>query len=120
MSGEKNGDGGRRSSLPALDAMIEEEEAAIALNLLNPKNSTSDVDMENWKAWQPDPVYVELLSSHKRTDRQADTIELLMSIYGGQDVFINEYQLILAEKLLGYYPFDADEEYKHLKMMTKR
>ncbi|OQV25187.1 Anaphase-promoting complex subunit 2 [Hypsibius exemplaris] len=110
----------RRNSLPALDAMIEEEEAAIALTMLNPKNSTSDIDMENWRTWQPDPVYVELLPSHKRTDRQADTIELLMSIYGGQDVFINEYQLILAEKLLGYYPFDSDEESKHLKMMTKR
>lgn len=100
--------------------MIEEEEAAIALTMLNLKKMVSDVDMESWKTWQPDPVYAELLPTAARTDRQADTIELLMSIYGGQDVFINEYQLILAEKLLGYYPFDAEEESRHLKMMTKR
>ena len=100
--------------------MIEEEEQAIAQTMANQKMSASDIDMESWKSWQPDPIYAELLSSTARTDRQADTIELLMSIYGGQDVFINEYQLILAEKLLGYYAFDAEEESRHLRMMTKR
>ncbi|GAV03513.1 hypothetical protein RvY_13922 [Ramazzottius varieornatus] len=116
----REGEENRKSSLPALDAMIEEEEQAMAESLLNPTNSASDIDMDNWEFWQPDPLYAELLTTSARTDRQADTIELLMSIYGGQDVFINEYQLILAEKLLGYYSFDAEEETKHLKMMTKR
>ncbi|XP_055327644.1 anaphase-promoting complex subunit 2-like [Paramacrobiotus metropolitanus] len=110
----------RKTTLPALDVMIEEEEAVIAQMQHNIKSAISDIDMENWKTWMPDPIYAELLPSSARTDRQADTIELLMSIYGGQDVFINEYQLILAEKLLGYYSFDSEEESKHLKMMTKR
>lgn len=85
------------------------------------KLNLRDVELDRWQEWQPDPVFADNINLAKsRTNRRVDTIEVLMSIFGGQDIFMEEYQLILAEKLLGYYPYELAKERRHLQNMIQR
>ena len=58
-----------------------------------------NTDTDNWEAfqaalkWEPDPVEVDLLHSHKK-EKGTDIISMLVAIYGSKELFINEYRRV--------------------------
>ncbi|KAL7747960.1 hypothetical protein RI367_006708 [Sorochytrium milnesiophthora] len=81
------------------------------------------------KAWVPDPLPLEL-GTHKydmgggyhaqKSHRFADIMSILVSIYNSKDIFMKEYQGMLAQKLLGISDFAAEEEIELLEKLKVR
>ncbi len=44
----------------------------------------------------------------------------LVNLYGSQEAFINEYQNMLGEKLVGGKPYNIDEEIKNLELLKAK
>ena len=47
-------------------------------------------------------------------------MSILISLYGSQEAFINEYQNMLAEKILGAKDFHIEDEIKNIELMKMR
>jgi len=52
--------------------------------------------------------------------KQVDILAKLVGIYGSQELFVNEYRLLLADKLLGILDFDTDKEVHTLELLKLR
>ncbi|KAG0285062.1 Anaphase-promoting complex subunit 2 [Linnemannia gamsii] len=73
-------------------------------------------DDENWA---PEPVHAGPdLSSARR--KMADIISVLAGIYDTNDRFIEEFQAILADRLLQATDFDVDREIRQLELLKLR
>ncbi|KAF9134926.1 Anaphase-promoting complex subunit 2 [Mortierella sp. 14UC] len=73
-------------------------------------------DDENWV---PEPVHAGPdLSSARR--KMADIISVLASIYDTNDRFIEEFQSILADRLLQATDFNVDREIRQLELLKLR
>jgi len=55
----------------------------------------------------------------ERTKR-GDILPILISIYGSKDVFVSEYRLMLANKLLANLYYDTDKEIQHVELLKLR
>jgi len=49
-----------------------------------------------------------------------DILSMLVSIYGSKDLFVNEFRLMLADKLLTNLTFDTDQEVHTLELLKLR
>lgn len=49
-----------------------------------------------------------------------DILSMLVSIYGSKDLFVNEFRLMLADKLLANLTFDTDQEVHTLELLKLR
>jgi anaphase-promoting complex subunit 2 len=49
-----------------------------------------------------------------------DILSMLVSIYGSKDLFVNEFRLMLADKLLSNVTFDTDQEVHTLELLKLR
>ena len=49
-----------------------------------------------------------------------DILSMLVSIYGSKDLFVNEFRLMLADKLLANLNFDTDQEVHTLELLKLR
>lgn len=59
--------------------------------------------------WNPDPIHADpMISSKSRAC--TDLLSILVSIYGSKEVFVHEYRLMLAQKLIGRQNYDTDDE----------
>ena len=75
--------------------------------------------------WTPAPsVYYQRISgamtSVPDTDRNADLLAMLVRIYGSNDLFVDEYRFMLADKLLANINFDTDREVHNLELLKLR
>jgi anaphase-promoting complex subunit 2 len=50
----------------------------------------------------------------------SDILSMLVSIYGSKDLFVNEFRLMLADKLLANLTFDTDQEVHTLELLKLR
>ena len=72
-------------------------------------------------AWDPEPVVSEATKLRSRKRRQLrDIIGLLVGIYGGKELFVNEYRLMLADKLLQKSNYDAERETLALELLKNK
>lgn len=46
--------------------------------------------------------------------QKSDLVTVLVNLYGSQEAFINEYQNMLAEKLMSAKDYNIDEEIKNI------
>lgn len=81
-------------------------------------------DMDNWKTWKPDPVHskekrIESFTSSSRK-RTSDIISMLVNIYGSKELFVNEYQTLLSNRLLSQFSFDTEKEIRNLELLKLR
>ncbi|XP_024541138.1 anaphase-promoting complex subunit 2 isoform X1 [Selaginella moellendorffii] len=77
---------------------------------------------EAWAAaqrWEPDPVEADL-SRTSKSRRSMDIISMLVGIYGSKELFVNEYRVMLAEKLLNKSDYDTDREIRTLELLKLR
>ena len=52
--------------------------------------------------------------------RRGDILSMLVGIYGSKDLFVNEYRIMLADKLLASADFDTDREVHNLELLKLR
>lgn len=67
-------------------------------------------------SWEPDPVEADPLKG-SRNRRKIDILELMVGIIGSKDQLINEYRVMLAEKLLNKSDYDIDSEIRTLELL---
>ena len=52
--------------------------------------------------------------------QEIDLVTVLVNLYGSQESFIGEYQVMLAQKLMGAKEYDIDEEIINLERLKQR
>ncbi|XP_066583015.1 anaphase-promoting complex subunit 2 isoform X2 [Prorops nasuta] len=77
-----------------------------------------DEENDDWEKWMPDPVDADPAKSTER--KVSDIISMLVNIYGSQDLFVNEYRTLLADRLLSQLNYHAEREIQHLELLKRR
>lgn len=72
--------------------------------------------MINILSWEPDPVEADSLKG-SRNRRKVDILGMIVGIIGSKDQLINEYRVMLAEKLLNKSDFEIDSEIRTLELL---
>lgn len=70
----------------------------------------------NAERWEPDPVEADP-SKGSRNRRKIDILGMMVSIIGSKDQLVNEYRVMLAEKLLNKSDYDIDSEIRTLELL---
>lgn len=76
-------------------------------------------DKQAWidaERWEPDPAEADPLKSSRRR-RKIDILGMIVSIIGSKDQLVNEYRVMLAEKLLNKTDYDIDSEIRTLELL---
>jgi len=73
----------------------------------------------NFYSWEPDPVEAGPLKGI-RNRRKVDILGLMVSIIGSKDQLVNEYRVMLAEKLLNKSDFEIDSDIRTLELLKVR
>ncbi|XP_058096381.1 anaphase-promoting complex subunit 2 [Magnolia sinica] len=76
-------------------------------------------DKQAWtkaERWEPDPVEADPLKG-SRNRRKIDILGMMVSIIGSKDQLVNEYRVMLAEKLLNKADYDIDSEIRTLELL---
>ena len=97
----------------------------------NKYDSDDDEDMPGWD-WNPTPSFYyqhtsgsvqhlneenEQSTSTSTNEKATDLLSMLVGIYGSNDLFVDEYRLMLADKLLANIDFDTDREVHNLELL---
>ncbi|KAM3706769.1 hypothetical protein ACJW31_03G175500 [Castanea mollissima] len=70
----------------------------------------------NAACWEPDPVEADP-SKGSRNWRKVDILGMIVGIIGSKDQLVNEYRVMLAEKLLNKSDYDIDSEIRTLELL---
>ena len=77
--------------------------------------------------WQPPPpitkpkgTFFGTSTSTSTAGAGGDILSMLVSIYGSKELFVNEYRLMLADKLLANLDFNTDKEVHTLELLKLR
>jgi anaphase-promoting complex subunit 2 len=72
---------------------------------------SDDIDDANqdFDNWVPDPIDADITKSSK-SRRTTDIISILVYIYESQEMFVNEYRALLADRLLHSLNYDTTRE----------
>ncbi|XP_073303249.1 anaphase-promoting complex subunit 2 [Primulina huaijiensis] len=70
----------------------------------------------NAQSWEPDPVEAEPLKGGRHR-RKVDILGMIVGIIGSKDQLVNEYRVMLAEKLLNKYDYEIDSEIRTLELL---
>ncbi|XP_060958362.1 anaphase-promoting complex subunit 2-like isoform X1 [Cannabis sativa] len=70
----------------------------------------------NATRWEPDPVEADPLKG-SRNRRKVDILGMIVGIVGSKDQLVNEYRVMLAEKLLNKSGYDIDTELRTLELL---
>lgn len=81
-------------------------------------DASGEEEIENWEKWMPDPVDADPSRSTQR--KMSDIISMLISVYGSQDLFVNEYRTLLADRLLSQMNYHTERELRHLELLKRR
>lgn len=89
------------------------------------ENVTTDSDDEEECPdfnWQPPPSINKPQGAalEGRRDGASDILAMLVSIYGSKELFVNEYRLMLADKLLANLDYNTDKEVHTLELLKLR
>lgn len=52
--------------------------------------------------------------------QESDLVSVLVNLYGSQEAFINEYQNMLAEKLMSAREYNIEDEIKNIERLKMR
>ncbi|KAF5752085.1 anaphase-promoting complex subunit 2 [Tripterygium wilfordii] len=70
----------------------------------------------NAMQWEPDPVEADPLKG-SRNRRKVNILGMIVGIIGSKDQLVNEYRVMLAEKLLNKSDYDIDSEIRTLELL---
>lgn len=86
---------------------------------IDPDDEEEPPDM----SWMPPPPISKERGDFLATGTKGasgDILSMLVSIYGSKDLFVNEFRLMLADKLLANLTFDTDQEVHTLELLKLR
>jgi len=86
----------------------------------NPNDMSSDEDEKAAESWQVIPMQNRINSKSSIKYKVSDMVTWLVNLYGSQEAFINEYQNMLGEKLVGGKAYNIDEEIKNLELLKAK
>ncbi|EGZ09658.1 hypothetical protein PHYSODRAFT_564225 [Phytophthora sojae] len=69
--------------------------------------------------WEPDPIEADPTKT-SRSRSSDDILRILVNIYGSRELFVNEYRMMLADKLLQNLEFDTDRDVQTLELLKLR
>lgn len=88
---------------------------------LHDENSPDEDDVENWEAWNPDPIdVVPITDTSPKHRRTSDIISMLVNVYGSKELFVNEYKTLLADRLLTQHNCNTEKEVRYLELLKLR
>lgn len=99
-------------------------------NGLNGKSGTMEMNIPNegekctaanFEKWKPDPIKLSSSDDVMKTSRFSDIVSILVNIYETKDLFVEEYQKLLSQRLLNKYDeCNLDTELRNLELLTLR
>ncbi|KAH7845369.1 hypothetical protein Vadar_001272 [Vaccinium darrowii] len=112
--GNSNGPGNTGDSL--LEELNRDEESQENIGVDDDFNTEDKQAWMNAQRWEPDPVEADPLKG-SRNQRKVDILGMIVSIIGSKDQLVNEYHVMLAEKLLNKLDYDIDAEIRTLELL---
>ncbi|KAF4323199.1 hypothetical protein BBO99_00002780 [Phytophthora kernoviae] len=70
-------------------------------------------------SWEPDPIEADPTKT-SRSRSSDDILRILVNIYGSRELFVNEYRMMLADKLLQNLDYDTDRDVQTLELLKLR
>lgn len=75
----------------------------------------------NFETWKPDPIKLNTSDDVMKSSRFSDIVSILVNIYETKDLFVEEYQKLLSQRLLNKYEeCNLDIELRNLELLTMR
>uniref|UniRef100_A0A6G1SNQ5 Anaphase-promoting complex subunit 2 n=1 Tax=Aceria tosichella TaxID=561515 RepID=A0A6G1SNQ5_9ACAR len=88
---------------------------------MNLPNEGEKCTAMNFEKWRPDPIKLSSLDDVMKTSRFSDIVSILVNIYETKDLFVEEYQKLLSQRLLNKYDeCNLDTELRNLELLTLR
>ncbi|XP_051146287.1 anaphase-promoting complex subunit 2 [Andrographis paniculata] len=112
--GNSSGPGTAGDSL--LEELNRDEENQENSGLDDDANTDDKQAWINAQSWEPDPVEADPLKGG-RNRRKVDILGMIVGIIGSKDQLVNEYRVMLAEKLLNKSDYDIDSEIRTLELL---
>ncbi|XP_057494205.1 anaphase-promoting complex subunit 2-like [Actinidia eriantha] len=112
--GNSSGPGNTGDSL--LEELNRDEESQENTGVEDDINADDKQAWINADRWEPDPVEADPLKG-SRNQRKVDVLGMIVSIIGSKDQLVNEYRVMLAEKLLNKSDYDIDAEIRTLELL---
>ncbi|PIN13292.1 Anaphase-promoting complex (APC), subunit 2 [Handroanthus impetiginosus] len=112
--GNPNGQGSTGDSL--LEELNRDEENQENSGLDDDVNTDDKQAWINAQSWEPDPVEADPLKGG-RYRRKVDILGMIVGIIGSKDQLVNEYRVMLAEKLLNKSDYDIDSEIRTMELL---
>ncbi|KAL7091380.1 hypothetical protein ACP275_12G102100 [Erythranthe tilingii] len=112
--GNPSGPGSTGDSL--LEELNRDEENQESSSYDDDVNTDDKQAWINAQSWEPDPVEADPLKGG-RYRRKVDILGMIVGIIGSKDQLVNEYRVMLAEKLLNKSDYDIDSEIRTLELL---
>eukprot|EP00941_MAST-03F_sp_MAST-3F-sp1_P001257 g1257.t1 len=104
------------------DSLYEElRRTATEHGLIEQVEGSDDEAVAPGENWEPERVDADTRRKSSQTDSSEDIISRIVSIYGSRgDIFVSEYRLLLAERLLKKIDFDTTGDSETLELLKMR
>lgn len=88
---------------------------------MNLPNEGEKCTPSNFELWKPDPIKLNSTDDLMKSSRFSDIVSILVNIYETKDLFVEEYQKLLSQRLLNKYEeCNLDSELRNLELLTMR
>ncbi|KAL9269422.1 Anaphase-promoting complex subunit 2-like protein [Drosera capensis] len=101
-----------------LEEINREEEGQ---DTVGPDDEYNIDDKQAWinaQRWEPDPVQADPMKG-SRNRWKVDILGMLIGLIGSKDQLVNEFRVMLAEKLLNKSDYDIDAEIRQVELLKK-
>ncbi|KAG4062135.1 hypothetical protein PC123_g3011 [Phytophthora cactorum] len=89
------------------------------MRLIQHDDDSDDDEDISPDSWEPDPIEADPTKT-SRSRSSDDILRILVNIYGSRELFVNEYRMMLADKLLQNLQFDTDRDVQTLELLKLR
>ncbi|GLE11729.1 hypothetical protein PINS_up024316 [Pythium insidiosum] len=96
-----------------------EELRRVDMRVIQQDDDSDDDEDISPDLWEPDPIDADP-SKTSRSRSSDDILRILVNIYGSRELFVNEYRLMLADKLLQNLTYDTDRDVQTLELLKLR
>lgn len=88
---------------------------------MNLPNEGEKCTSTNFELWKPDPIKLSSTDDVMKSSRFSDIVSILVNIYETKDLFVEEYQKLLSQRLLNKYDeCNLETELRNLELLTLR
>lgn len=100
-----------------ISSLTDEDSESGLFEELENTNPEGDGDEDDKTAWNPKPIRSTILINKQKSSKPVDILSTLVSVFDGAELFINEYAVLLSEKLLTVSDFQVDKEIRTVELL---